>query len=74
MVSAMRILILDTLRYLNQQKHFISGRFYPLYFETNVDMFSQFIVNLGLLVLNYPREPSESSPAYLRLAFSARRT
>lgn len=69
-----RVFILDTVRYLDQQKHFVSGRFDPLYLETNIDIFSQFIVNLGSLAVKYPQRPRDDSPAYLRLASSARRT
>ena len=52
-----RVFILDTVRYLDEQKHFISGLFNPIYLKTNVDMFLQFIVNLGSLVVKYPRDP-----------------
>jgi hypothetical protein len=69
-----RVFILDIVRYLDEQKHFISGLFNPLYLETSVDMFLQFIVNLESLVVKYPQGPRDGSPAYLRLAFSVRRT
>jgi hypothetical protein len=42
-----RLFELDTVRYLNQQKHFVSGLFNPLYLEANIDVLSQCIVNLG---------------------------
>ena len=69
-----RVVIYDIVRYLNQQKHFISGLFDPLYLETNLDMFLQFIVNLSVLGVKYLQGLRDRSPAYLRLATSARRT
>ena len=69
-----RVFILDIVRYLNEQKHFISGLFNALYLETNIDMFLQFIVDLGSLLVKYPQGPRDGSPAYLRLASSGRRT
>jgi hypothetical protein len=68
------VFISDIIRYLNQQKHFISGLFDPLYLETNIDMFLQFIVNLSYLGVKYLQGLRDGSPAYLRLASSARRT
>lgn len=53
-----RVVIFDIVRYLNQQKHFISGLFDPLYLETNINMFLQFIVNLSF----FRRQVSAGTP------------
>jgi hypothetical protein len=43
--------ILVVVNYLNQQKHLVCGLFNPPYFEADIIVLSEFVENLGRLVI-----------------------